>query len=227
MKKRDDYGIIGKKVNRWIVVREASSIRYKCGTLARRVLCECTCQKRTRKVVLIRSIVSEMSQSCGCLTIEKSKGRAIHGLSRSGIRKTYSAMIQRCYNPKCESYQRYGARGVRVCGRWRRSCSQFIADMRDGWSKGMTIERKNVTKGYSPLNCIWINKSKQHRNRRGNRIVSIQGRLFVLSDASKLVGVSTVKLNKKTKHRKEFTINGFRIRYVGKQVGDISKWLPQ
>jgi hypothetical protein len=48
-------------------------------------------------------------------------------------------MKQRCLNSKNKDYRYYGARGIKVCDRWRYSFKNFLADM-----------------GYKPGNTLWI-----------------------------------------------------------------------
>lgn len=78
----------------------------------------------------------------------------------------WSSMIQRCHNQKNAAYKNYGAKGIYVCPRWRGSFALFRDDM--GLPiDGMTIERKESTKGYTPDNCIWATRLEQNRNRPG------------------------------------------------------------
>ncbi len=51
-----------------------------------------------------------------------------HGLSRTPEYSTWQSMIARCHRETSTGYHKYGARGIRVCERWR-SFENFLADI--------------------------------------------------------------------------------------------------
>lgn len=78
-------------------------------------------------------------------------------------------MLGRCGNPNHADYPTYGGRGVTVCERWKESFEAFIEDMGRRPTDGHTIERVDVYAGYSPDNCIWLEREKQASNKRKER----------------------------------------------------------
>lgn len=74
-------------------------------------------------------------------------------------------MWDRCHNPKCKCYDRYGGRGVTVCERWR-DFFLFVEDMGRRPGDGYSLDRIDNEKGYDRDNCRWATAEQQVWNRR-------------------------------------------------------------
>ena len=61
-------------------------------------------------------------------------------------------MLTRCYNNKRKDWQWYGARGITVCSRWRRSFPAFLADVGLRPSPKHSLDRINNDGNYKPDN---------------------------------------------------------------------------
>lgn len=97
-------------------------------------------------------------KGCGCL-----KGASItHGKSKHTIYTVWSNMLKRCSNKEDKNY---GGRGITVCERWT-DVNNFINDMAPKYKRGLTIDRIDNDKGYSPENCRWVTPQIQGRNTR-------------------------------------------------------------
>lgn len=97
-----------------------------------------------------------------------------HGFAKIPEYKVWTAMKQRCLNPKDAGYLRYGGRGITVARRWL-TFDKFIADLGRRPSANHTLERKNVNMGYCPSNVVWAPRSVQGNNRTDNRMITWRG----------------------------------------------------
>jgi len=98
-----------------------------------------------------------------------------------GIYWVWSAMIQRCTNPRNRQYKDYGGRGITVCDRWR-TFINFAADMgpRPG---SLTLERVDNNQGYRPDNCKWVTRREQNSNKRNCiYVLNVNGRRVTLKE---------------------------------------------
>lgn len=104
--------------------------------------------------------------------------------------RTWDKMIQRCCNPQSNSYCRYGARGIMVCERWRRSYADFLADVGRKPTPAHSLDRIDNDGHYAPGNVRWATRSEQGRNTRTNRHITIGGVTRTLAEWCELTGLS-------------------------------------
>ena len=57
-----------------------------------------------------------------------------------------------------------------------------------GWKKGLSIERRDNSKGYSPENCRWVPMSEQAQNTSQNIFVDYRGEIVCLAEAVRRSG---------------------------------------
>jgi hypothetical protein len=124
------------------------------------------------------------------MSVEKAK---IY-LSKHPLYQTWCGIRQRCNNPKCKRFSRYGGRGIKVCERWD-LFENFLDDMGPR-PEGFTIERVNNDGNYEPSNCCWASRKDQNKNTSACIPVEAFGSKFkTINDASREHGLhrSTVK----------------------------------
>lgn len=152
-----------------------------CRTVARRVRCLCDCGGVIFPT--FSNLLNGSTKSCGCLNVGSPPR---HGMAMRGqehpVWMAWKSMVQRCSDPHAQNYERYGGRGIAVCERWQ-TFENFRDDMLGSWSKGMTLERKDVDGPYNKDNCTWIPAPLQARNRRTTRWVTIKGQRMSLAEA--------------------------------------------
>ena len=171
---------------------EKSKYRYKYG------LYKCAyCGKEWETMVYS---IKSGTKSCGCQKVNTLGIK--HGLYNNRFYATWNNIFKRCTNPKNKYYKDYGGRGITVCEEWL-DIKKFIA-----WAesthpnvKGVTLDRINNDKGYSPENCTWSDKTTQNINQRMKK-----------NNTSGYVGVYWNKGSKK------WVVN-IRISKILKQIG--------
>ena len=101
----------------------------------------------------------------------------------------WAGIIQRCTDPGCGSYQRYGGRGITVCDRWRNSFENFLADMGPRPGLEYSIDRINNGGNYEPGNCRWATREEQRSNTRRNRVIEWNGVRRTLAQWERSLGM--------------------------------------
>jgi lambda repressor-like predicted transcriptional regulator len=108
-------------------------------------------------------------------------------------------MIQRCHNPKGTGYSDYGARGIKVCARWRRSYAHFLEDAGRQPSPKHSIDRINNDGNYEPGNVRWALPAVQARNRRNNHNIEAFGRVRCVTDWATDLGANPATISGRLK----------------------------
>lgn len=105
--------------------------------------------------------------------------------------KIWYDMQNRCYNEKCKAFKNYGKKGITVCKDWRDSYLLFENwALQNGYEETLTIDRIDVTKGYSPINCRWVSKQDQCNNKSINIFIEHNGEIKTISQWAKTMNMS-------------------------------------
>lgn len=145
------------------------------------------CDCGVEKPIIIASIRSGLTLSCGCYNSEKTVLMYTkHGARSNGERQpeysVWEGMRARCRNPKDSHFHLYGGKGVSVCERWN-SYANFLDDMGRRPSDLHSIERNDSNGNYEPSNCRWATQIEQCNNTSRNRFVEIDGQRMTLAQA--------------------------------------------
>lgn len=188
--------ITGLKVNRITVLR-LHSVNLRPGTGKRIAFWQCVCDCGTKFVVRAHCLTkSNPQKSCGCWLGDKNKERATHGMVGHPMYQIWSGMKARCADIK---NNRYGGRGIKVCPEWMEFDS-FYRDMREGFSDGLTIERRNNDGDYCKSNCVWATPKTQARNRRTTRLLTAAGVTMPLCEWAEAFGINRSSINSRLKY---------------------------
>lgn len=154
--------LIGRKFHKLTVI-EVSHIDIHRTAHYR---CRCDCGNIT--VVNGSSLKKNHTKSCGCLIAEVA---STHKLSKHPLFSVWINMRRRCNKEDYYAYPNYGGRGITVCEEWHKSFKSFYDWAIDnGYHKGLSIDRIDNDKGYSPDNCRWTTYTEQARNTRSTKL---------------------------------------------------------
>lgn len=177
----------GKRYGSMTVLHRVENDKYGKA----RWLCRCDCG--TEYIALCGNIVRGKTTRCkkclGKLTAERCHK---HGGSYTRLYKLLVGMKNRCRDANRNSYKYYGERGIDVCDEWngKDGFENFRNwAINNGYQDGLTIERIDVNKGYSPDNCKWIPFEEQANNTRRSKYCTINGEMMTLKQASKKYGI--------------------------------------
>lgn len=186
-----------------IEVLEQTLERDSSGYILWKIKCDCGVIRLTRSTNLnIKN--KRIITSCGCQAYETNSIReTTHGASRGSNKHLYQiwqGIKNRCLNEKAFAYKNYGGRGIQICDRWKNSFENFYEDMIEGYTDGLTIERKEVNGNYEKSNCCWITLSEQANNRRTTIYIETAWGKITIKDAAKIVGIGWQAMYTRVKH---------------------------
>ena len=125
------------------------------GYTADKVRCKCSCGNTVK--VILNSLRTGNTRSCGCLRIEKFIERnTSHNMRHTSEYNAWRSMKARCYNSNVSTYASHGGNGITVCKQWKDSFENFIKDMGNKPTSAHILSRVNANRNYTPRNVIWL-----------------------------------------------------------------------
>lgn len=115
---------------------------------------------------------------------------AKHGLSQHPLHQVWHGMMSRCYKESSPSYKNYGGRGIEVVHDWH-DFTKFYSDTKDYWFSGSNLDRPNNERGYGPDNFQFVEPKINQRNRRDNRLITVDGVTKCAAEWAEDYGISS------------------------------------
>jgi len=180
--------LTGQKFNRLKVLSYQGKFKR-----AQMWLCECDCGNKV--VVNSAHLKNGHTKSCGCLNKERIKNLNIKtGQTNTKLYYTYRNIINRCYYAKTKSSKYYIKRNITMCPEWLDKDVGFQNFMEwslnNGYVEGLSIDRIDNDKGYSPDNCRWVDVYVQANNKRNNRYIKINGEIDTVANMARKYNIS-------------------------------------
>lgn len=193
-KKIDEQSVLGEKYGRLTLTR---FIERRGNNL----YFECDCECGNKKIASYSNIKCGNVRSCGCWQREsRIITHTTHRKENLKLYKVYDGMKQRCCNPNNISYKNYGGRGITVCDEWlgKHGFDTFFEwANKNGYKEGLSIDRIDNNKGYSPSNCKWATLYEQGANKRNNIVITYHGETHIISEWARIYGIKSGTIRKR------------------------------
>lgn len=169
----------GMRFGQWLVIGKpfSSGANYRFNVVA-----QCDCGR-----VCVVGCISIGKNSFKCKSCQVRNHRTTHGHSArnhwSRLYRIWQNMKNRCFKENIPLYERYGARGIRVCDEWI-ATFEPLRDwaLANGYSDSLTIDRIDNAGNYCPENCRWVDCTVQAQNTRRNVYLTVFGETKCISE---------------------------------------------
>ncbi len=113
--------------------------------------------------------------------------------------RIWTAMRQRCSNPRNQGFRHYAGR-VSVCEQWMTSFEKFYADMGPRPSPKHSLDRIDNHGNYEPGNVRWATPKTQARNTSRTCMIEVGGVVKPLTQWAEELGISPQSFRYRLKH---------------------------
>ena len=185
--------LTGKRFGRLLVLSQDFNCKRSKTT---KWVCKCDCGNV--KSINGASLRRGLTKSCGCLQSELTSERCrIYKGDAVGERlhSIWHGMKERCNRESCISYPLYGAIGISIYDEWNSSFLAFYEwATQNGYAIGLSIDRVDNSKGYSPDNCRWVTPKDQSNNTRRNVFLTYKGESKTIAQWAEITGIKPYTL---------------------------------
>lgn len=118
------------------------------------------------------------------------RNHVTHGMSNTRLYSIWRDMKNRCNGLKEKDKKNYFDRGITYCTDW-----EMFEPFKDwaishGYKDGLTIDRIDNDKGYSPDNCRWVTRAEQNNNTRQNHLITYNNETHTLNQWASILGIN-------------------------------------
>lgn len=105
------------------------------------------------------------------------------------LHNSWRGMRERCRNKNRADAHRYSLRGVSYSPEWDDFLEFSAWALKNGYAPGLTLDRIDGDKGYSPGNCRWVDRLVQGRNICRNVFLEHDGMRLCISEWAQRTGI--------------------------------------
>lgn len=190
------YDLVGQRFGRLVVLEKETQDIPKTSKPCVWWKCKCDCGNIV--IVTTTRLVTGVTKSCGCYRADVSAKRlTTHGHGhRERLYGVWNTMKQRCYYSGSPSYENYGAIGITVCDEWLHNYDAFRTwALENGYDETakrgkFTVDRIDISKGYSPDNCRLVDMQVQNSNKRSNVYLTFNGETSTLAEMARKYNIN-------------------------------------
>lgn len=189
--------IIGTKIGKLTVLKYAGYY-LKDGNKYKTHWYECKCECGNIVFIARKQLlpsVRKRTMSCGCSHIK-------HGFCKHPAYTSYKCMIARVRRPDIYKHKNYILNNIKVCKEWDGNPKAFCewAD-KNGYKKGLTLDRIDNLKDYEPSNCRWVTPLVQSNNRPAyNHNITYEGKTQSIAMWARELGIKENTLRSRLKN---------------------------
>lgn len=185
--------MVGKRFGRLEVIKYSHNDKFSHKVW----LCRCDCGHYIETST--SDLRSGRMNSCGCYKKDYlHEEKTTHGHTKTSLYRIFHHMKMRCYEKSDQDFACYGGRGIKICDEWLNNFEEFYQwSNKNGYKKGLTIDRIDVNGNYEPCNCRWVSRMVQSNNKRNNLFVTYLGETHTLAEWARKFDIKYMRLYKK------------------------------